>query len=122
MLAYITLGTNNTEQARALYGPLFAEIGGKELFNNGRLYFYGSGMDKPMIAIGGPYDGQAATFGNGTMAAIPVGSRENVDKVYAKAIELGFTDEGEPGERMPTFYGGYVRDADGNKLVFCHMG
>ena len=75
-----------------------------------------------MIAIGGPYDGEAATFGNGTMAAIPVGSRENVDKVYAKAIELGFTDDGEPGERMPTFYGGYVRDADGNKLVFCHMG
>ncbi|MDA9230812.1 VOC family protein [Alphaproteobacteria bacterium] len=121
MLAYITLGTNDTQKARDLYGPLFEELGAKELFTTGRLYFYGTGMDKPMIALGAPYDAGTATFGNGTMAAIPVGSRENVDKIYAKALQLGFTDDGAPGERMPTFYGAYVRDADGNKLVFCHM-
>jgi predicted lactoylglutathione lyase len=124
MLAYVTLGANDIEKARAFYGALLGEIGAKELFatSSGRLYFYGTGMGAPMIAIGGPYDGGAATHGNGTMLAIPVGSRENVDAIYAKAVELGATDEGAPGERMPTFYGGYVRDADGNKLVFCHMG
>ena len=37
-----------------------------------------------------------------------------------KAIELGGTDEGPPGERMDNFYAGYFRDLDGNKLnAFC---
>ena len=50
------------------------------------------------------------------------GSRAGVDKLYAKAISLGATDEGAPGERMPGFYAGYFRDLDGNKLAFFHMG
>ena len=54
--------------------------------------------------------------------ALRAGSRENADKVYAKAIELGASSEGEPGQRMPGFYGGYFRDLDGNKLVAFHMG
>ena len=29
--------------------------------------------------------------------------------MYAKAIELGAADEGEPGESVPTFYGANVR-------------
>ena len=54
------------------------------------------------------------------MAAIAVDSRDKVDAVYAKAIELGGTDEGPPGARMDNFYAGYFRDLDGNKLnVFC---
>jgi hypothetical protein len=36
-------------------------------------------------------------------------------------MELGATDEGEPGERSPAFYGAYVRDLDGNKLCFFEM-
>mgnify|MGYP001465708602 CR=1 FL=1 len=36
-----------------------------------------------------------------------------------KAIELGATCDGEPGQRIPNqFYGAYVRDPDGNKLAF----
>ena len=43
--------------------------------------------------------------------------------MYEKAISLGATDEGEPGERVPDFfYGAYVRDPDGNKLCFYVMG
>ena len=45
------------------------------------------------------------------------------EKIFSeKAIELGATDEGEPGQRVPTFYGAYVRDLDGNKLTFCKFG
>jgi predicted lactoylglutathione lyase len=56
------------------------------------------------------------------MLAFPADTREDVDKLYASAIALGATDEGAPGERMPTFYGGYFRDLDGNKAVFYKMG
>jgi predicted lactoylglutathione lyase len=44
-----------------------------------------------------------------------------VDKLHAKALALGASDEGAPGERLPVFYGGYVRDLDGNKLCFFEM-
>jgi predicted lactoylglutathione lyase len=74
-----------------------------------------------MLAVCIPYNEEAHDHGNGNMIAIPGGSREGVDKLYAKAIELGATDEGPPGERLPIFYGGYVRDLDGNKLCFFEM-
>ena len=67
-----------------------------------------------MLAICIPYDEADPAPGNGNMVAIPQGSRELVDRLYARAIEMGGSDEGEPGERMPGFYGGYFRDPDGN--------
>jgi predicted lactoylglutathione lyase len=72
------------------------------------------------IAVMKPYDGNPATVGNGTMVALVVDSPEKVDAVYAKALELGGTDEGPAGPRSDSFYAGYFRDPDGNKLnVFC---
>ena len=73
------------------------------------------------FAVAKPFDEKAASVGNGNMVAIPVDSKEQVDAIYAKAMELGATDEGPPGERMPTFYGAYIRDLDGNKLVFYNL-
>ena len=49
-------------------------------------------------------------------------SIEEVDQIYQIAIESGALDEGEPEQKMNTFYGGYISDLDGNKLVFCKMG
>ena len=65
----------------------------------------------------------AATVGNGVMIAIAMNSPEKVDAFHAKALELGGTDEGAPGPRGETFYAGYFRDLDGNKLnAFCMTG
>lgn len=122
MLAYVTIGTNDKNKAVAFYSELLGELGAKELFSNDRLVFFGTGMGAPMIAVGTPYDGAPATGGNGTMLAVPAGSKENVDKLYAKALALGATDEGAPGPRTQTFYGGYFRDFDGNKVTVCHFG
>ncbi len=122
MLAYVTLGTNNTEKALTFYEPFMAAMGAKKLFDNGRLHFFGTGPNTPMIAIGGPYDEKTATNGNGTMAALPVASREEVDRLYQKALEFGGVCDGKPGERMATFYAFYVRDPDNNKLCICKIG
>lgn len=122
MIRYTILGSNNVEAARAFYTPLMAALGASELFDTGRLYFYGHSMDQPMLCIGGPYDREAASVGNGVMVSLDAGSTEKVDALYALALELGGTDEGAPGERMPSFYGAYVRDLDGNKLCFCKLG
>jgi catechol 2,3-dioxygenase-like lactoylglutathione lyase family enzyme len=122
MLAYVTLGTNNKEKALAFYDAVLGEMGAKRFFANERLQFYGVGPGQPMIGIGDAYDQKPATVGNGVMPALACASTEVVDKVYAKAIALGATDEGAPGNRMPTFYGAYFRDPDGNKICVCKLG
>jgi len=121
MIGYSTIGVNDMDRAVAFYDALLAEVGASMLMGMDRIKFYGTSMDAAMLAICIPYDEKAQNPGNGNMVAIPGGSREGVDKLYAKAIELGATDEGEPGERMPVFYGAYVRDLDGNKLCFFEM-
>jgi catechol 2,3-dioxygenase-like lactoylglutathione lyase family enzyme len=118
MLGYATIGVNDMDRAVAFYDTLLAEVGAQQLIGMDRIKFYGTAPDAAMLAICIPYDEETPNPGNGNMVAIPGGTREGVDKLYAKAIELGATDEGEPGERMPVFYGAYVRDPDGNKLCF----
>ncbi len=122
MIGYVTLGSNNYERAAAFYQTLLAEIGAKKVFGNDRMTMFGTGQGQPMLAVCKPHDGKKATAGNGTMVALNVGSEEAVKKVYAKALELGGTDEGEPGPRGTGFFGGYFRDLDGNKLVAFKMG
>jgi predicted lactoylglutathione lyase len=84
-----------------------------------RGYAWAAAMDKPMLCVTKPYDGQPATVGNGVMAGIATDSHDQVDRIYKKAIELGGSDEGPPGLRAEGgdgFYAAYFRDLDGNKL------
>ena len=120
MIGYVTLGTNDLPRAAAFYDALLLEVGAKRLMDFGRGYAWGVSMDKPALGIMKPFDEKRATVGNGVMAAIAVDSREKVDLVYRKALELGGSDEGPAGPRGDGFYAAYFRDLDGNKLnVFC---
>jgi catechol 2,3-dioxygenase-like lactoylglutathione lyase family enzyme len=122
MLGYVTIGTSDMAKATAFYDALLAEIGAKQLFGQDRIKFYGTGPGAPMLAVCVPYDQGAQAPGNGVMIAIPAAGPEAIQKLYDKAIALGATDEGAPGERIPgMFYGAYVRDLDGNKLCFYEM-
>ena len=121
MIGYITIGVSDIDKASSFYDDLLAEVGAKQLFGQDRIKFYGTGPGTPMLAICIPYDEQTPQHGNGNMIAIPGGDRAGVDRLYAKAMELGASDEGDPGERLPIFYGAYVRDPDGNKLCFYEM-
>jgi predicted lactoylglutathione lyase len=76
-----------------------------------------------MLAVCIPCDENEPAAGNGNMVAIAPGSKELVDKLHAKALELGGSDEGAPGQRIPDrFYGGYFRDPNGNKATFFQFG
>ncbi len=120
MIGYVTLGTNDLPRAAAFYDTLLAEIGAKRLWDFGRGIAWGVAQDKPSLGIMKPFDGNAATVGNGVMVALVVDTREKVDRVHRKALELGSKDEGPVGPRGEGFYAGYFRDLDGNKLnVFC---
>jgi catechol 2,3-dioxygenase-like lactoylglutathione lyase family enzyme len=120
MLTYGTVGSNNLENAKAFYDELMGSAGVGKLFEHpsgGRIY----GTDgTPTFGVLGPYDKKAATVGNGSMFAFRFDSREAVNQFHTKALALGGTDEGAPGERGPKMYFSYFRDLDGNKLcAFC---
>lgn len=120
MIGYVTLGTNDLKKATAFYDALFASVGIGRVMETDAFVAWGSGMDKPAVSVMKPYNGEPATAGNGTMIAIAFDAPEKVDAFYAKAIELGAADEGAAGPRGDTFYAGYFRDPDGNKLNgFC---
>ena len=122
MIGYVTLGTNNFKRAAEFYDQLLGEIGAKRIMEGEGFIAWGSSMDKPGLGIIKPHNGLPATWGNGTMIALVVDSKEKVDKLYKKAMALGATDEGPAGPRGDTFYAGYFRDLDGNKLNFFYMG
>ncbi len=123
MIGYVTIGVRDIEKAKTFYSELLADLGAKVLMDMDRIAFIGTGMDAPMLSVCIPYDEGDPQPGNGNMVAITAPSKEMVDKLHAKALELGGSDEGEPGQRIPDmFYGAYVRDPDGNKLAFYVFG
>lgn len=120
MIGYVTLGVSDMQRAKDFYQQLLQEFDAKLLMDMDRIAFFGTEMGKPMLAVCQPFDTQPNNPGNGNMVALPTTSKDAVDAIYKKALELGATCEGEPGQRIPDmFYGAYVRDLDGNKLAFC---
>ena len=66
MIGYVVLGTNDLPRAASFYDELLAEMDVKRMMEfGGRGYAWAAAMDKPMLCIMTPYDGQPATVGNG---------------------------------------------------------
>ena len=131
MIGYVTLGSDNMPRARDFYDQLLGPtVGAKRIMefgdDLGGFTMWGTGFDKPGIAVTNPYNRQPAVAGNGNMTAIAVNSRSKVDEIHARALELGGTCEGPPGlrgeEGPQAFYGAYFRDLDGNKLCAFRVG
>ena len=121
MIGYVTLGTNDIARAARFYDELLAVMGAKRAMETERFIAWSNGKGA-MLAVIKPHDGKPATVGNGVMVSLAAGSTAMVDRIYARAIELGARDEGPAGPRGNGFYGGYFRDMDGNKLCAFHMG
>lgn len=124
MIGYVTLGTDDLDRSRAYFDALLGTIGAKRVMqfpdDQGGFTMYGVGRDKPALVVTRPYDKQPAHHGNGNMVAIVMDSRDKVDAFHAKAIELGGTNEGDPGFRGDPrfgFYFAYFRDPDGHKFA-----
>ena len=122
MIGYTCLGTNNKPRAMAFYDALLGLLGAKRFYETERGVGWGVSAEQPMFAVNTPFDGAPASVGNGSMVALSAASAEQVQALYAKALELGGRDEGAPGPRGGGFYGAYFRDLDGNKIaVFCYQ-
>ncbi len=122
MVGYVTLGTNDLARAASFYDALLEQIGAKRLMDLGNFILWGTSFEQASLSVTLPFDEKTASVGNGVMVALQMSSKEAVNSLHGKAIELGGQDEGAPGQRGDGFYAGYFRDLDGNKLNAFFMG
>lgn len=117
MIGYVTIGASDFDASVAYYEELLGTIGATRLMEIENFTLIGRSMQEPCIAVVRPFDGNPPTPGNGLMVALQLDSQAAVDAFHAKALALGGSDEGAPGDRDGLFYAAYFRDPDGNK--FC---
>jgi catechol 2,3-dioxygenase-like lactoylglutathione lyase family enzyme len=123
MLTVARYGTRNMERAKVFYDAITRLLGATRVMDRPEVVGY-KGAEGGMFLVGIPFEGEAAP-GNGTQMGFVAASREVVDAVHAKALELGGKCAGPPGLRRPDpngFYAAYFRDLDGNKLLVFRSG
>jgi len=117
MIGYVTLGTNDLQKNAAFYDAIAAEMGIKRMMDFDTFIAWGTPDGPAGVALTKPYNGEAATVGNGVMVALQAKDKEQVHKLHEIALANGGTCEGKPGPRGEGgFYAAYFRDPDGNKL------
>ena len=123
MLAYVMVGTSDLERSTPFYDALLAPLGLARVENEDGYAGYApkDAPDKIEFYVTAPFNGEPATFGNGTMMALSAISLQALDEFHTAGLANGGTDEGKPGPRpddAPIHYA-YIRDPDGNKICAC---
>lgn len=120
MIGYVTLGTKDLAGHAPFYDAIAKEMGVGRMMDEDTFIAWGDMEGAAGVALSQPFDGKAASVGNGTMVALQASGPEQVDRLYDIALQKGGTCEGKPGDRGGGFYAAYFRDLDGNKLnAFC---
>jgi len=125
MISYVTVGADDIARAKRFYAAFLPALGyGLEEGPEGLSYALPAPTDGasalPEFYVKPPYDGGPASTGNGAMVAFELHDQRQVRALHAAAVAAGGTDEGAPGFRAaygPTFYVGYLRDPQGNKIA-----
>ena len=130
MFKYVTLGSNDLAASGRFYDAALAPLGIHRLVTKDDELGYGlppkpGEKRKCWLYVLQPFNGQAASSGNGVDIAFEAPSRQAIDAFHAAAMAHGGTDEGAPGKRAQApgnAYGAYLRDPDGNKVcAFCQL-
>lgn len=117
ILSHVSVGTNDFERALEFYDAVLPCIGCKRVMEHSDAVAYGKAY--PEFWVQTPSDGKAASVGNGSHTAFMAVSKNMVDAFYRAALAAGGTGDGPPGPRPEygtPYYGGFVRDPDGNKI------
>jgi catechol 2,3-dioxygenase-like lactoylglutathione lyase family enzyme len=121
LFSHVTIGVDDVARAADFYDRVMACVNTGRFHSSATAVGYGDPRGMQFWVVN-PYDGKAASAGNGTHVAFLVASRAEVRAFHATALANGGTDEGAPGLRPhyhPDYYGAYVRDPYGNKLQAC---
>ncbi|WP_370228341.1 VOC family protein [Cognatishimia sp.] len=124
MISYVTIGSNDIPRSKRFFAAFLPALGYQ--FSEGAdglsyTYPVPDGLPlQPDFYVKPPFNGQSATNGNGAMVAFEASSQAEVRRLHAAACEAGGTDDGAPGFRPDygaSFFVGYLRDPDGNKIA-----
>ncbi|MFW8633852.1 VOC family protein [Cribrihabitans pelagius] len=125
MIAYVTVGADDIARANRFYSAFLPALGyelekGPEGLSYALPLQPGQSPAPPDFYVKPTFDGRPASAGNGSMVAFEARSQAQVRDLHAAALRAGGSDEGQPGFRAsygPTFYVGYLRDPQGNKIA-----
>ncbi|WP_316013878.1 VOC family protein [Roseobacter sp. HKCCA0434] len=122
MIGYVTVGADDIAAARQFYDAILLPLGyGVTEGPEGLSYALGASEPmQPEFYVKPPFDGAAASAGNGAMVAFEAGAQAQVRALHAAGLAAGGSDEGAPGFRPDygaRFYVGYLRDPQGNKVA-----
>jgi len=130
MFSHVTVGTTDLERSAAFYDAVLPPLGlvRRTVTPDGgpsAACWVEPGRPLPRFYVYMPFDGQAAGVGNGSMVAFIAPSPDAVIAAHAAGIRAGGRDEGAPGSRPhygDGYFGGYLRDPEGNKVHIVHRG
>lgn len=128
MFSHIQIGARDLAAMITFYDAVLAELGLVRLPEDddggpAGAGWCAPGMAWPQFYVQLPFNGLAASSGNGVQVSFAAHSQEHVRKAWQTAIASGATDEGAPGLRPhygADYFGAYCRDPEGNKLCFVH--
>ena len=121
---HLSLGVHDVAAAQNFYTDLLSNLGISCLASGEGFAAYG--RERVAFLLLSPFDGGAASAGNGAHVAFAAPSRDAVSAGHAAGLAAGATDEGAPGPReaypIPGVFAAYLRDPWGNKLEIVHGG
>jgi len=129
MIGYVTVGADDIELAEEFYSAFLPRLGYQlDISPAGLSYSIpvaaGQFHEPPDFYVKPPFNGEAASVGNGAMVAFQLRTQALVHELHAAALAAGGRNEGSPGfrnEYSANFYVGYLRDPQGNKIaLFCN--
>jgi len=117
---HASIGVRDIARAMAFYRPTLATLGLEVVMDKGFAVAFGNGSGRQWLWISEPIDKNTEVVANnGAHFALIADSRATVRAFYEAAMANGGRDDGAPGlrpEYIPTYYGAFVLDPDGNKV------
>ena len=120
MLDHLAIQCADLEKSAAFYDTILATLGGQRIVDFGDVLGYGV-PPMPDFWLGPQNSGEGFRESH---IAFSAPDRATVDAFFAAAVEAGAEVLHEPRvwpEYHPNYYGGFVRDPDGNNVeAVCH--
>lgn len=117
---HVSIGVKDITVASAFYKPCLETLGLTVVMDKGFAIAFGDGSGRQWLWVSEPIEkSQDVSPNNGAHIALIASDRATVRAFYDQAMAHGGTDAGAPGlrpEYIPTYYGAFVFDPDGNKI------
>jgi catechol 2,3-dioxygenase-like lactoylglutathione lyase family enzyme len=120
MLGHVSIQCADPASSRAFYEAVLAPLGGKALIVRGDYVGFGSSFDGSLLFIG-PVDTIERAHTD-VHIAFTARSRAEVED-FVEAARAGGAEvlhEAQEWSYRPGYYGGFVRDPDGNNVEAVH--